>query len=124
VVKLASGHAVPGRACSAQVVLSSVQRVAAIAVYADVKHGREGCRSSMSHRGAPLHAWPGVSTRRAHPTKTLNQRGCGRRQEIRRQRVLTRALVRSVLAKYVCCGVDPAALNFGKGPHGKPCLEV
>jgi hypothetical protein len=38
--------------------------------------------------------------------------------------VLTRALVRSVLVKYVQPGVDPAALSFGKGPHGKPYLEV
>lgn len=38
--------------------------------------------------------------------------------------MLTRALVRSVLAKYVRSGVDPAALSFGTGPHGKPCLEV
>jgi 4'-phosphopantetheinyl transferase len=41
---------------------------------------------------------------------------------VRRERVLARALVRSVLAGYLPSGTPPRSLLFEKNMHGKPRL--
>ena len=46
----------------------------------------------------------------------------GRTDDARRERLHSRAILRSVLSRYFP-GVHPGAFAFGAGPHGKPYLE-